>query len=1035
MEIQSFDILPFALPGGPAGEARFEEPRDFREIHLRFEGPAPRGLRCWYLRRHWPQVRWENRRDQERPFYFGWSGMDDQFNGRWQEAATVVSLEGSLAVLRFRGLAAEFPGMAAEGYDMEFRRSLGFKVSAPGGRKFKMERVHTTSPAGQSVLRVELDAGRKTPSRSLKVKAYNAAIRSFAKGRRVYRVSLDHPSPGQRYSGDEGHCRFELEHDTFTVSLESLRTQGPVWYAEEGVYVALEPQALSFEEYRATCAGQQSILSKVAAAPEHSLARALAGQPRAHPVSSNLGCRHSRQKFWQEANGDLVLQRRNLSRIPGKDTARFLSKKDARLFFGLESWQALARFHDPAPVLINNLHFRRDSLRLEMRSLCVPLSGKLDGPLAPDAALVTLCRFRFFNDGERLVPAGITLRYSQESSRTPNPQDAQQHGAAPRSASGIPLSPLDPLEIRGQALSSRFKGLGVVRAWCQGLRPELVAQGVKLEQDLAPGESCDLVVKVPYVALAGTDLAKLAELDFDRCDREVRSYWRRIAGQGSRLSTPEPALDTLHAVHPVHVAITDSAIPGQPGLVNTSVGTSTYGNYTNESCMIVHELDQRGLHEEARQRLQVWIKYQGTARQPGNFTDYRGMYFGAGGFEDGAYNQHHGWALWCLAEHYFLTRDTAWLKKSAASMVQGADWIHRQRRNTRKALPFSRGLEKGFLPAGSLEDVEDFHYWLSTNCLTWRGAHRAAQALEAIRHPQAGRLRREADAYAADLRAGFEAMRQVTPLVRLRDGRWVPHYPSRVYSRGRDFGWIREVLEGAVYLLISGLYPADSRQAKWILDDYQDNLYLGAPYGYPLADPERGHVSRGGFSMQPNLLAGLMPHLERDEPEAYLWMYFNAFAACWREEISALIEHPSPELGYSNAAHFKTSDQANSINWMRYMIVWAKDGLLHLGRAVPRAWFEEGQKFSLTGVATVQGPVDAAYSSSLKTGLLHLEAVIPAPLKGARILARFRHPQARPILSVKVNGKVWNKFDPVKGDVDLSGLKGRIAVTARYGKK
>ena len=52
------------------------------------------------------------------------------------------------------------------------------------------------------------------------------------------------------------------------------------------------------------------------------------------------------------------------------------------------------------------------------------------------------------------------------------------------------------------------------------------------------------------------------------------------------------------------------------------------------------------------------------------------------------------------------------------------------------------------------------------------------------------------------------------------DGRWVPTYPSRLYGRGRDLGWIREVLEGSVYLLISGLYKSTSKQAGWILDDY-----------------------------------------------------------------------------------------------------------------------------------------------------------------------------------------------------------------------
>jgi hypothetical protein len=33
---------------------------------------------------------------------------------------------------------------------------------------------------------------------------------------------------------------------------------------------------------------------------------------------------------------------------------------------------------------------------------------------------------------------------------------------------------------------------------------------------------------------------------------------------------------------------------------------------------------------------------------------------------------------------------------------------------------------------------------------------------------------------------------------------------------------------------------------------------------------------------------------------------------------------------------------------------------------------------------------------------------------------------------VRVNGRVWKRFEAGKGDVDLSGLKGRVFVEARY---
>ena len=45
------------------------------------------------------------------------------------------------------------------------------------------------------------------------------------------------------------------------------------------------------------------------------------------------------------------------------------------------------------------------------------------------------------------------------------------------------------------------------------------------------------------------------------------------------------------------------------------------------------------------------------------------------------------------------------------------------------------------------ENVDDYFYWLSTDCLTWRGVDHAARALAEIRHPDARRLQREADRF------------------------------------------------------------------------------------------------------------------------------------------------------------------------------------------------------------------------------------------------------------------------------------------------
>ena len=1026
-----FDVAPFALPNCPSGEIRFEAPRDIVAVTVVFLHTSWGRAGLSYLRKVWPEHRFENVSDTDNPCSFGWQPTDDWFNCRWQKARTTARrTERGGVTFTFKPLTAEMPDM--DTCDVRFRRTLGIRIDVSDPGTIRRICVYTRSPRRRRALVVELDAGRKTVGAPLEVEAYNAHVLKSVRGARRLRFVLDCMEPAHRYANDDALVTFRAGRNVFTVSVAALDAEGPVWYAERGIFVKDEEDPVTFEDYRRRVGEQRTIADRVARAPEQSFAGASNGQPRPHPVSTNLGIKQSRQRFTIEANGDVVLKRWNVMSIRGKDTPRFKNKGSARFFFGLERWYAVQRCADPSPVLSYRMQARKRAIAVEQHSVAVPLFGSMGkGDTSSDAPVVLLVRFRFRNEGDAPGQAALPVRYSSDSMHSQNPYGA---GAERQDDSLVPRSSTDRLRVRAGRILGHWGNGEVVRcAVDTAMRSTIDTHGIIFRKGLAPGESCDLVLKIAYIALESTDeLASLKRMSFDRCYRQAARFWRAESGKGAQLRVPEPHLEELHAAHVAHVQITDAEMPDGSGLINTSVGTSTYGNFSNESCMIVQELDQRGLHEDARRRLELWIKYQGTAVQPGNFTDYDGMYFGAGGYECGAYNQHHGWVLWCLCEHLFYTRDTRWFRGVAGSVVAGADWVFRQRRNTMRDLPHSRGWERGFLPAGSLEDVTDFYYWLSTNALTWRGVDNAARALETVGHPEAARVRREADAYRRDLVRGFDTARKHAPLVRLGDGRWVPHYPSRLYCRGRDYGWIREVLEGAVYLLISGLVDSNSRKASWILDDYQDNRYVRPPFGYGIEDFRNNWFDRGGFSIQPNLLAGIMPYLDRDEPELAVWTFFNAWCACYREEIGAMVEHPMPVLGYSNTAQFKTSDQANAVMWLRYLLVYWNHELLHLGRALPRAWLAAGEEISLTRLSTYFGRVDVFYTPELQDGRIVAELRAERAKEAGRILVRFRHPERRPIRAVFVNGKRWTRVDAKREDVDVTGLSGRIWIEVRY---
>jgi hypothetical protein len=950
------DIAPFALPNTPAGELRFEEPREIVEVVAYYDGGAPQTATCQTMHKYWPEAVKDFNKPLIDPTSYGWVPEDDLFMSSWQEAKADVRRLGE-------GTIAFSLKNAVEGFSSV--RTLGIKIDPP---PTKVEVFTTGSIVTSRILVTGADQLMATP--------YNAELVVTEKVGGAWRLTLRHSLPRAEDSNDDAHVLLDTGSLRFTIPVGV-----PVLF--EGVYATPEGGP-DRAEYEAQNRLGKTVMEQVREHAEQTLGGAMNGQPRAHRVGTNIGWPYSRLRFKVEPNADLYLNQGNVTFPPLNDTPRYKAKGQARFFFGLDEWQHLGMWPDPAPSMATNHRFRRGNVECEVRSFCVPLlraasSGELEG----EEPTVALMRFRFRNVGSTDETARLAIGYSQESRRDENP-----YFRLPANEWLVPDSPRDDLTVEKGVVTSD----GVLRAV---VRTEMASQGSHWSRVLKRGEECELVLKVPFLEPNPREKEALDRIDFSRADADARRFWRSFAEHGAQLQTPEPILNELHTAHAAHVAITDFMMPGGEGLINTSVGTSTYGNFSNESVMIVSELESRGLHNEARRRLDLWIKYQGTAEQPGNFTDYDGMFFGAGGFEQGAYNQHHGWVLWALCEHFLYTRDRAWLDKALPAILKGTDWILRQRKNTIADLPHSRGWERGFMPAGSLEDVTDYHYWLVVNAVMARAVEATAHLLETIDHPQASRYRSEADAFRVDLLKGFAKSREHSPLVRLRNGRWVTHDPSRLYRRGRDVGWIRETLEGSMYLILTGLLDPKSKEADAIMEDYHDNRFTRPPYGYVIRDWDAEWFNLGGFSIQPNLLATPDAHIARDEPELFLWTFFNSWAACYREEIGAMVEHPMPILGFSNNAHFKTSDQANAIRWLRSMLVYADDQVLHFGRALPKGWVEKGT--SLEDAATPYGVCSVSYRDNAATVKMRLHE------SPKSVLVRFR--TDKPFSSATVNGQ------------------------------
>ena len=1001
-----FDAAPFGLPLPEGHGVMWEDPREIHKVvvHFASTAPAPEKVRLEYWGSRWPEQHFPKDRAPGGGFS-GWMELGNWYTYQWRVADAEAQANGNAVTFTFHPVnAKEYPKL--KDYPAAFRHTLKLRVVSEVPLP-KIERIEAFTDSTLEPFTANI-AWKSAPGKSVMAEVFNGSLDALEKssGRR-FRLKLQATANPDPNTLDRTLVTMRDGQLVFTFAVDDLK-QCALFVPHAGVAVLPENDTRDYAAVASAqkAAGAKTLYDRVAEMPEQTWRAAWEGMPpkKSH-ICLPLGLESGRQRFRLDEDGTVRFRSNDhyLQRRPGKETPR-LALEPGPVRFGLQPpLVPVFRTIEEACLPIGHTVWETNGVRILQTAFATELNGaKADSAVpAADTFTVFLAKFVFTNVTG--LPQSAVLPLTYQSGDILKPLRFDEKG----------LLWLGD-NVRGQVLADKA--------------PAVEAETLNWTWTLAPGESKTVTVKIPYLVLTEkSEQDALAKLDFEQEMREVAGYWRSRLDESARLITPEPMLNEFCRAHAGHLLINCEGDPDSGAWRFARVGSFSYGAYGNESCMMVVDLERRGYHKEAQECLDAWLHYQGTAALPGDFSTTNGILYGAGGLEAGGYNQHHGWILWMLAEHYRFTRDAAWLQHAAPGILAGADWIINETKRTANR----HELERGLLPAGSLEDIGDWWTWLSTSCYTWRGLDSAAWALEQLKHPEAQRVRKAANAYHASLLANFRKAADRAPVVRLRDGTAVPHIPSMVHRRGRYYGWICETLEGSIHLLITGALDSRSQEANWILKDYEDNRYLSSQYGYLLDDFDKYWFGRGGISMQACLLLDVEPYLYRDDVKQALRALFNAEAAQYFPDERMNTEHALPALGDWTGDHYKSSDESNVAGWLRYLFVREEADTLLIGQAVPREWLRPGRQCGIERTATYFGPAGVLYMGGQDEITASLHGPQRNPPKEIRL--RFRAPSGRPPLSVTVNGKPWKKF---KGEwVQLPGDLGAATVVARYGNK
>ncbi|HUT00808.1 MAG TPA: hypothetical protein VM031_00015 [Phycisphaerae bacterium] len=465
-----------------------------------------------------------------------------------------------------------------------------------------------------------------------------------------------------------------------------------------------------------------------------------------------------------------------------------------------------------------------------------------------------------------------------------------------------------------------------------------------------------------------------------------------------------------------------------------------------ETDRILWALDHMGMHDVARDGLDVWLENQ---QADGSLSLNSGME-----------RAHKFGALhlpWVLAEHYRLTGDTAWLKKRLPRLKATADWIIRRRRTTMKdklSKAEIDGIKAGTWSPYGLQpritmgdgDPSGSRYFYVADASAYRSLALLAEVIAEV-DPRAGKeLAAEVQRYRKDILRVVEESLVLSPVIKTRDGTFRSFLPQGFQDRGALAFALPEtanifshcgpyscdIVASSASIeawLRSGLLSVDDPRIDGHFDVLEDVFLRDNPWVRKRTkpyDPEKQWFGNGGFGYQSGWERLSDYYLARDDVPNFLRAWLNRCAVDMNLANWTFNEHTT------FAQNDKSHGNAGFLSNFRNMLVMEIGQTLWLARATPRAWLGQGGKIRVQRAPTHFGTVSYEIVSHAGDGRITATIEMPARKPPKAVLLRFRHPRALPIKSATVNGRPWTRFDKDKETLRLPHMPGTVRVEARY---
>jgi len=477
-----------------------------------------------------------------------------------------------------------------------------------------------------------------------------------------------------------------------------------------------------------------------------------------------------------------------------------------------------------------------------------------------------------------------------------------------------------------------------------------------LTKMLAAGQTVEGAARFAFVPIQ--DSASLDKENHALWLKRTVDYWRGMMNSIAHFEVPcRKATDAAMAAHVCQLIASDHGqMRGGEGFYDQF--------YLRDAANQLMALEEAGHIEMARNAIKYFLQRQ---RADGRF---------AGGGNQGGQFDANGQTQWMLWQFYKITGDRAFLAKVYPNMLRATRWTMKARRveakNSRYAGMLQRAPSDGEgLWGARARRVVGYDLW------NLRGITCTADASRILGKDEAGELAGEVKAYRADIDA-----------VSKKTG--VSYFPPMWDGGGRHWG-------NTETLWPTPLFDRDDPRVIALVDHVRNDWgggYVEGTILLPMRPWQKKtwalHPYMGSYTTMADLIRG---RHEKVVEDFYWYLLHSTAAHAFPEGIFA----DKREAWWNTIPH--VTGACNYVFMLRHMLIHEAGDDLHLLKAVPDWWLNEGQEIKVERAPTHFGEVNLVIRGK-KDGI-EVKFDQPKRSKPRKIVLHL--PESRPLIG-KLDG-------------------------------